>query len=270
MNIEDFKKMSNHDKLFYVLMHDDGEAFREYLNIESLTGHEWAIWITADTDRIKECPLEKLEHQDWAHVLSKRPELVFEFLKHSQWKDLDGDDWVKVITNQPEMAKYCDWSKLHFSEWKNLLAFTDQFAEKCPWKDFEMVETDELLRLHPELASYAGINDPYCIYALNNEPIDDKDDAVTQSMLPDEDIVPIFVVMSFVLQRFFDYSSDDAKQKTREIYRNHKTLIAVHPKDFAQLRWGVLAKCIHNGGLPLSCTVESYHSRNNLKLEMRG
>ena len=133
-----------------------------------------------------------------------------------------------------------------------------------------MVQTDELLRLHPELASYAGVSDPYLLYILNNEPIDDKDNAVNLSMLPDEDIVPIFAVMSFVLQRFFDYSADDAKQKTREIYRNHKTLIAVHPKDFAQLRWGMLAKCIHNGGLPLSCTVESYHNRNNLKLEMRG
>ena len=131
-----------------------------------------------------------------------------------------------------------------------------------------MVQTDELLRLHPELASYAGINDPYCIYALNNEPID-KDDAVTQSMLPDEDIVPIFAVMSFVLQRFFDYSAEAAKQKTREIYRNHRTLIAVHAQDFAKLRWGVLYKCLQNGGLPLSCTVEQY-SRNNLKLEMRG
>ena len=269
MNVEDFKKMTSHDQLFYVLMQEDGDSFRPYLNIECLTGQEWAMWITADADRIKECPLEKLEHQDWAHVLSKRPELVFEFLKHSHWKDLDGSDWVKILSNQPELAKYCDWSKLHFPEWKSLFTFTLQFAEKCTWSSFEMVQTDELLRLYPELASYAGINDPYVIYTLNNEPIDEKCDAVTQSMLPDEDIVPIFAVMAFVLQRFFDYSADDAKQKTREIYRNHRTLIAVHAQDFAKLRWGVLYKCLQNGGLPLNCTVEPY-TENRLKLEMRG
>lgn len=185
------------------------------------------------------------------------------------YMDVSGEDWVTILSNQPEMAKYCDWSKLHFPEWKSLFTFTLQFAEKCTWSSFEMVQTDELLRLHPELASYAGINDPYVIYTLNNEPIDDKNDAVTQSMLPDEDIVPIFAVMVFVLQRFFDYANAEAKKKTAEIYRNHKTLIAVHAQDFAKLRWGVLYKCLQNGGLPLSCTVEPYN-RNNLKLEMRG
>ena len=207
-----------------------------------------------------------LGHHGWAFMLSRHPELVEKFLKYSQWKDFDGSDWTKILSKQPVLAKYCDWAKLKFPDWKNLFAFTVKFADKCPWGGFEMVEADELLRLHPELAQYAGVSDPYLLYILNNEPIDDKAEAVNLSM-SEEPLVPIFAIMAFVLQRFFDYSSDDAKQKTREIYRNHKTLIAVHSRDFAQLRWGVLAKCIHNGGLPLSCTVESYHNRNNLKLE---
>ncbi len=208
----------------------------------------------------------ELGHQGWAFMLSRHPKLVSEFLKHSQWGDFDGSDWGKILSKQPEMAKYCDWSKLKFHDWKNLFSYTYQFAEKCPWNDLEMVQTDELLRLHPTLSSHAGLDNPYAIYILNDEP--DKDDDVNSSM-NEELLVPIYAVMAFVLQRFFDYSSAEAKIKTREIYSGHKTLIAVHAEDFAKLRWGVLLKCLKNGGLPLNCTVEPY-TENKLKLEMRG
>ena len=207
----------------------------------------------------------ELKHQGWAFMLSRHPELVEKFLKYSQWEDLDGSDWVKILSKQAELAKYCNWSKLHFSEWKLLFAFSVKFADKCPWSSLEIVQVDELLRLHPELASYAGIENPHAIYVLNNEP--DEYDAVNLSM-SEVPPVPIFAVMAYVLQRFFDYSADSAKKKTAEIYSNHKTLIAVHSDDFAKYRCGLLHKCLKNGGLPLTCTFEPVRE-DGFKLELR-
>ena len=208
----------------------------------------------------------ELGHQGWAFMLSRHPELVEKFLKYSQWEDLDGSDWVKILSKQPELAKYCAWEKLKFPDWKLLFVFTIQFADKCPWGSFEIVQVDELLRLNPALASHAGVENPHAIYILNHEP--DEYDAVNRSM-SEVPPVPIFAVMAYVLQRFFDYSITDAKKKTAEIYSNHRTLIAVHSDDFAKYRIGMLRKCLMHGGLPLVCTLEPY-SEIRLKLELRG
>ena len=48
MNVEEFKKMSRHDQLFYVMFQDDGETFKKIVLILNLlpamTGHGGLLW----------------------------------------------------------------------------------------------------------------------------------------------------------------------------------------------------------------------------------
>lgn len=258
MNVEEFKKMSRHDQLFYVIFQDDGETFKDCLDIESLTGNNWAWWITVDASRIKDCPFEKLTPQDWAHVLSLHPDLAPEFLHYGKWDDFDGSDWVTLL-QQPELAEYCNWNKLEFPDWRALFGFTDEFAAKCPFENFEPEEMDELLRLYPELTPYSGLNDPYLLYIVNEQPISsmaDNDD-IPFGILP-EDKSKESAALSLLLQTVLGYSPAESYVKTAGIRRNQKSVIAVYAGDFAQHKIEPLRTALRLIRLPLRCISEPF------------
>ena len=37
------------------------------------------------------------------------------------WSKLDGDDWSRLLFEQPQLAEHCDWSKLDGWDWSWLL-----------------------------------------------------------------------------------------------------------------------------------------------------
>ncbi len=48
---------------------------------------------------------------------------------------LDGDDWAKLLRNQPQFADKCDWLKLSDKNWDDLLESQPQFADRRMKKD---------------------------------------------------------------------------------------------------------------------------------------
>ncbi len=262
MNVEEFKKMSRHDQFFYVMFQEDGEAFREYLDFEFLTGSDWAWWITVDSARLKDCPFNKLKPVDWAHILSFHPELAPEYLRGSKWDDFDGSDWVTLL-QQPELAEYCDWSKLGFSDWRALMGFTDEFVAKCPFENFEPEEIDELLRLYPELTPYAGLKDPYMLYILNEQPIASTadDDDIPFGILP-RDNSKESAALSLLLQTVLGCSPAESHAKTAWIRHSPKSVIAVYARDFAQHQRERLDAALRLVQLPLNCISEPFDEQN--------
>lgn len=258
MNVEEFKKMSRHDQLFYVMFQADGETFKDCLDIESLTGNDWAWWITVDASMIKDCPFEKLTTQDWANVLVDHPELVQVFLRYGTWAVFDGPDWVTLL-QQPELAEYCDWNKLEFPDWRALFSFTDEFAAKCPFENFEPEEMDELLRLYPELTPYSGLNDPCLLSILNEQPFASMadDDDIPFGILP-KDNSKESAALALLLQNVLGCSPAESYAKTAGIRCNQKSVIAVFAGDLAQHRLEQLRAALRLVQLPLKCISEPF------------
>ena len=49
------------------------------------------------------------------------------------WEKLDGKDWSRLLSKQPQFADKCDWKKLKGDDWQKLLEAQPQFADKCDW-----------------------------------------------------------------------------------------------------------------------------------------
>lgn len=260
MTIEEFKEMPKYDQLSYVIWQDDGALFRKYSDWESMTSTDWAIWAILNSDRIKDCPFEIFEHRAWAGILSENPALLPEFLKHSKWDIFDGDDWLILLTH-PEFVPFCDWNKLHFIDWKRLFAFTTKFADKCPWSDFDHVETEELLRLHPQLTSYAGLHDPQVIYIINDYPLKQekgKNDAIPFGSLPLLEDTQQSLILCTILKQYFGYSLIEALQKKEDILKRHKTFVLICDGVTADIQLEYLSQIIRNAKLPIYCTCEPF------------
>ncbi len=270
MNVEEFKKMSKYDQFNYVMFNDNGDAFREHLDIDSLKGSDWAMLITVNNALIKDCPFEKLSHQDWAHVIAEIPELVPKFLDYGKWEDFDGSDWV-VLLEQPELRKYCDWSKLKFAEWKMIFSYIYDLDEKCPFADFKPEEIDDLLRLYPELTPYTGLKNPHQLYIVNKHPIyivnnhpitaNADDDEIPFGPIP-EDKSAESQELSCLLQEVIGFSKSESYWKTAGIRRNRKSIVAVYAGDLAQHKFEQLKTALRNIQLPLTCGSEPFNEES--------
>lgn len=265
MNVEDFKKMSLSDQLYYVFFQEDGENFREYFDVESLTGRDWAFWITMDADRINDCPLKKLTPSDWAHILATYPDLVSEFQRHYSWNDFNGSDWAAILPQQPDFAEYCEWSKLEFKDWLSLYSFTDEFHDKCPFEYFEPEEVDQLVRLFPELTPYSGLIDPQLLYIVNEQPIiseeeyDKDDDDIPIRALPRLPETPDSKKLSETLRLILGYSASEANKKTENIRHYNESLVAVYAREYAASQMEQLTEALKHIKLPLTCIAEPFN-----------
>ena len=45
------------------------------------------------------------------------------------WSLLDGWEWAKLLSAQPQFAVHCDWSKLGRADWRKLLSVRPEFRE---------------------------------------------------------------------------------------------------------------------------------------------
>jgi hypothetical protein len=57
------------------------------------------------------------------------PEL---FASKCPWEMLEGDDWMELLSEQPQFADKCDWTKLSEDNWKELLVWQPQLAAFKP------------------------------------------------------------------------------------------------------------------------------------------
>jgi ATP-dependent Clp protease adapter protein ClpS len=262
MNVEELKKMSKYDQLNYVMLNDNGDAFREHLDIESFKGSDWALWINVNNALIKHCPFEKLSRKDWAFVIAELPELVSKFLDYGKWEDFDGSDWV-ILLEQPELRKYCDWSKLKFAEWKMIFSYIYDLDEKCPFADFKPEEIDDLLRLYPELTPYTGLKNPYQLYIVNNHPITATadDDEIPFGPIP-EDKSAESHELSCLLQEVIGFSKSESYRITAGIRRNRKSVVAVYAGDLAQHKFEQLSAALRSIKLPLTCGSEPFNEES--------
>ncbi len=261
MNAEEFKEMPQFDQLSYLIWHDDGEMFHQCFDWESLTSADWAIWFIINADRIKDCHFERLEHRAWTGILSEYPTFLPEFLKHSKWDIFDGDDWLILLTH-PEFVDFCDWSKLKFQEWKRLFSFTTKFADKCPFVDFDLIETEELLRLHPELTPYSGLNEPQIFYIQNDYPIKSEvgeTPDIPFKSLPKLEDTAQSLKLYVTLKYFFGYSDLDAIKKKDEILRSYKTFVGIYEWYLAELNLKLLPKVFCDNSLPIRCSAEPFN-----------
>ena len=65
----------------------------------------------------------------WSKLLSEQPQ----FSNRCDWRKLTGRDWSSLLSCQPQFADFCDWYKLNYPAWQQLLEhqvqFTDIFKE---------------------------------------------------------------------------------------------------------------------------------------------
>ena len=88
----------------------------------------------------------------WAAVLSIVPDETLE--KNAPWELFSGEDWGRLLKNQPRFAKYCRWDLLSGWDWGFLLAEQPQFAEHCKWEKLSGTDWMEVLRKQPQFAQY--------------------------------------------------------------------------------------------------------------------
>lgn len=51
-----------------------------------------------------------------------------QFERDINWSDLHREDWVLLLSKQPQYAEYCDWESFSDFDWQNLLAKQPQLA----------------------------------------------------------------------------------------------------------------------------------------------
>ena len=71
------------------------------------------------------------------------------------WIKLDGDNWGRLLSAQPQFADKCDWSKFQGGDWAKLLSAQPQFADKCKWSELDGRDWASLLETQPQLLAAA-------------------------------------------------------------------------------------------------------------------
>ena len=97
-----------------------------------------------------ECDWKKLDGWDWIRLLSKQPQ----FADKCNWKKLDGKDWRRLLSEQPQFADKCDcWDEFESEDWRFLLSSQPQLADKCDsWDEFDSEDWSLLLSKQPQFA----------------------------------------------------------------------------------------------------------------------
>ena len=97
-------------------------------------------------------PWDELDGEEWVVLLSLHPARA----EFCDWSRLNGENWVDLLTSRPEFAKKCPWEKLDGKAWRRLLVMRPQFAEHCRWEKLGEEEWERLLTARPELEAYRG------------------------------------------------------------------------------------------------------------------
>jgi len=77
-----------------------------------------------------------------------------QFAEHCPWDEMNGDNWMYLLSEQPQYAEKCDWSKLKGENWAILLSWQPQFADKCDWKKLKSNHWAILLYFQPQFKKY--------------------------------------------------------------------------------------------------------------------
>ena len=72
------------------------------------------------------------------------------------WSLLDGWEWAKLLSAQPQFSVHCNWNKLDNTDVVKLLSEQPQFAEHCNWSKLKLSGEDwaYLLSDHPEIQKF--------------------------------------------------------------------------------------------------------------------
>lgn len=97
-------------------------------------GDDWTVFLSSIQSIpdfvLRQCPWAKLNGENWASILAKKPELA----DKCNWAKLDGGNWAMLLGKQPQFADKCDWAMLDGGNWAELLGKQPQFADKCDWE----------------------------------------------------------------------------------------------------------------------------------------
>lgn len=66
---------------------------------------------------------------------------------------LTGSQWCNLLITQPHMDTQCQWFKLTADDWVRLLTYQPQFYKKCNVK-FNQHQINRLLSMQPQLSHY--------------------------------------------------------------------------------------------------------------------
>ena len=103
---------------------------------------------------------QKLDGLDWGRLLSNQPQ----FAEFCDWRKLSGENWGLLLGHQPQLEEHLDWASLDDWGWGKLLEIQPQYANRCEWGKLSETVRRFLLRVQPGITGYI------------KEPIDESDD----------------------------------------------------------------------------------------------
>lgn len=99
-------------------------------------------------------PLDRLSGDNWAFILSCKPEL-HAFCRW--WNKLDGEDWARLLSERPEFFDRCDRTKLDGRDWMSMVSAQPKFASECPLEKLDSKDLVWFLSKHPKFANRSSL-----------------------------------------------------------------------------------------------------------------
>ena len=97
--------------------------------------------------------LKQMESNELVEALIEDTSLASDFDRLNLWDEFDSDDWVELLSEQPQFDNKCNkWERFDSFDWSDLLSAQPQFADKCPDKmydQFIQADWDKLEAKHP-------------------------------------------------------------------------------------------------------------------------
>ena len=155
MNIEEFKKMTQHDQLSYVMWDGDGEKFLKYLDCESLTGTDWGMLLASKPQLAKCCEWSKLRFSDWKRLFA----FTTKFADKCPFGDFDHIETEELLRWYPELTPYSGLNEPQIMYILNDYPITPEHDDNAPipFKSLPRLEdTAQSLKLCVVLKHYFG------------------------------------------------------------------------------------------------------------------
>ena len=122
-----------------------------------LSAEELADLILEKPETAEQCGRDdwlKLTGDEWERLLSEQPQ----FADKCHWREFSAGNWAELIGNQPQFADKCDaWDQFNGGCWALLLRMQPQFADRCDWAMLEDWNWSTLLSEQPQFADKCGI-----------------------------------------------------------------------------------------------------------------
>ena len=117
-----------------------------------LSADELADLILEKPETAEQCGVDdwlKLTGDEWVRLLSEQPQLAGE----CRWREFSAGNWAELIGNQPQFADKCDaWELFNGGCWALLLRMQPQFADRCDWTKLDDEAWRRLREYAPEVA----------------------------------------------------------------------------------------------------------------------